>query len=445
MSQVTNVNGCGVKKSQMTIKFNGKPFDSHCVSALKNIDNFQQKMVDTVIAWSKVNSGSRNLDGLSAMEKLILEAFGELDAEIELIPLADGELVNQAGEVETVKNGRSIRIFKRPKADRRVLMTGHTDTVFALDHPFQAPVWLDDNTLNGPGVADMKGGIIVMLYALKALETTSLAQGLGWEVLLSPDEETGSLASAPLLAERAKAADIGLTYEPALADGTLAGARKGSGNYTIVVRGKAAHAGREFHAGRNAVVTLAKIVGELAALTGGKPGLTVNPAVVSGGVAPNVVPDMAWCRFNVRLEAPEDAGWFEKQVKAIVDKADAEDGFQVMVHGGINRPPKALSAANLKLMEAIKTCGLELGININYVATGGCCEGNNLAAAGLPNVDTLGVRGGMIHSGDEFVLTDSFSERAKLSALILMAFANGELDPVLEAKADHIGGSVSKV
>tara|TARA_R110002096_G_scaffold429812_2_gene643067 strand:- start:1463 stop:2407 length:945 start_codon:yes stop_codon:yes gene_type:complete len=313
-------------------------------------------------------------------------------------------------------------------------MTGHTDTVFATNHPFQEPVWLDENTLNGPGVADMKGGIIVMLNALKAFEETELAQGVGWEILLSPDEETGSLASAPLLAEHAKSADIGLTYEPALADGTLAGARKGSGNYTIVVRGKAAHAGREFHEGRNAVVALSKVVGELAGLTDGKPGLTVNPAVVEGGVAPNVVPDMAWCRFNVRLEEPEDAGWFEAEVKKIVERADAQEGYSAMLHGGINRPPKALSKANVLLMDAIKACGLELGIDINYVPTGGCCEGNNLAAAGLPNVDTLGVRGGMIHSADEFVLVDSFSERAKLSALILMAFANGDFDAVLEAK-----------
>lgn len=348
--------------------------------------------------------------------------------------MADGDIVNSAGDVETLKNGRSIRIFKRPEANRRVLMTGHTDTVFSVDHPFQKPVWLDDNTLNGPGVADMKGGILVMLNALLAFEKTDLAAGVGWEVLLSPDEETGSLASAAVLAERAAAADIGLTYEPALADGTLAGARKGSGNYTVVVRGKAAHAGREFHEGRNAVVALSKIIGELASLTDGRPGLTVNTAVIDGGVAPNVVPDMAWCRFNVRLEKPEDAPWFEAEVARIIKKADAAEGYSAMLHGRISRPPKALTKANILLMDAIKDCGLELGLDINYVPTGGCCEGNNLAAAGLPNVDTLGVRGGMIHSADEFVLVDSFSERAKLSALVLMAFASGHFDAVLEAK-----------
>lgn len=409
--------------------------DSKVRELLAGINEQSREMIDLVQAWSRVNSGSRNLDGLAHMESLIVEAFSILDPEVEYVDYEDGEAVSAAGEVVAVPNGRSIRIFKRPDANRRVLMTGHTDTVFAIDHPFQEPRWLDDNTLNGPGVADMKGGIIVMLHALMALEASPYAQSIGWEVFLSPDEETGSLASGPVLAERAKAADIGLTYEPALADGTLAGARKGSGNYTLVVSGKAAHAGREFFEGRNAVVLLSEMVGELAAFTNGRPGMTVNPAVVSGGVAPNVVPDKALCRFNVRLEKPEDAGWFEAELDKLVKRFEAREGFEILLHGGINRPPKAISPANQLLMDAIKACGGELGIAVDYVPTGGCCEGNNLAAAGLPNVDTLGVRGGLIHSADEFVLVDSFAERAKLSALILMAFAAGALDDVLAAKA----------
>ena len=408
--------------------------DKLACEALARIDDRAQAMIDAVISWSKVNSGSRNLEGLSRMEKLVLEAFASLEPDVELIELDDGEAVNEAGDVVTIKNGRTIRLFKRQQANRKVLMTGHTDTVFAKDHSFQEPVWLDDNTLNGPGVADMKGGILVMLNALQAFEETSLAEQVGWEVLRSPDEETGSLASAKILADRAKAADIGLTYEPALADGTLAGARKGSGNYTVVVTGKAAHAGREFYNGRNAVVALSSIITALASLSGERPEMTVNPAVIKGGVAPNVVPDMAWCRFNVRLKEPEDAQYFERKVSEIVAAWDGVDGYSVQLHGGINRPPKALSDANILLMDVIKSCGTELGIKVDYVPTGGCCEGNNLAAAGLPNVDTLGVRGGMIHSADEFVCVDSFAERAKLSALILMAFASGELDHVLKAK-----------
>lgn len=420
----------------MTHKFFDVASQTGVQKLLAGIDARQDTMVDTVTAWSRVNSGSRNLEGISRMESLIVAAFSDLGPEIEFVDLPDGETVTAAGEVEVAPNGRCVRLFKRPDANRRVLMTGHIDTVFALDHPFQTPVWLDDNTLNGPGVADMKGGIIVMLEALRAFEASPDAASIGWEVLLSPDEETGSLASAAVLADRAVSADIGLTYEPALADGTLAGARKGSGNFSIVVKGKAAHAGREFFNGRNAVVLLAEIIAKLSALTGGRPGLTVNPAVVSGGVAPNVVPDTAVCRFNVRLEEPDDSAWFLAELDKIVDRFSAREGYSVSLHGGINRPPKAISDANQLLMDAIAACGAQLGFEINYVATGGCCEGNNLAAAGLPNVDTLGVRGGLIHSADEFVLVDSFAERAKLSALILIAFASGLLDDVLAAKAN---------
>ena len=421
----------------MTLKPSDIANDKNIQQLLTQIDDRQDDMVSTVIEWSKINSGSRNLAGLETMEKVVVDAFAVLEPEVEYIDLEDGEGVTPAGEVETIKNGRCIRIFKRPDANRRILMTGHTDTVFAIDHPFQEPVWLDDNTLNGPGVADMKGGIIVLLNALMALEQSPHAQSIGWEVLLSPDEETGSLGSAKVLADRAVAADIGMTYEPALADGTLAGARKGSGNFVMVVEGKAAHAGREFFAGRNAVVLLSEIIGRLSVLTNGKPGLTVNPAVITGGVAPNVVPDRALCRFNVRLEEPTDAVWFEAELDKIVEEFDARDGFHVHLHGGINRPPKAISEANQLLMDRIADCGAELGIKVAYVPTGGCCEGNNLAAAGLPNVDTLGVRGGLIHSADEFVLVDSFAERAKLSALIMMAFAAGALDDVLAAKANE--------
>ena len=403
-------------------------------SAIAGIAERHQDMVNLVEKWSAVNSGSRNLSGLQQMENLIAAAFEGLGADIRFIELGESELVDADGNAVQVPNGRMISISKNPEANRKVLLTGHTDTVFPENSGFQQAKWLNDNTLNGPGVADMKGGIIVILNALQAFENGPYGGKIGWEVLLSPDEETGSIMSGPILADRAKAADIGLTYEPALADGTLAGARKGSGNYTLVVRGRAAHAGREFFEGRNAVVLLSRIIADLAALTNGRPELTVNPAVIKGGVAPNVVPDMAFCRFNVRLKTIEDGEWFTASLEKILKKYRAEDGFELALHGGINRPPKVLSEANLKLMDAIRACGSDLDIDIRYVATGGCCEGNNLAAAGLPNVDTLGVRGGAIHSEDEFVLVDSFVERAQLSTLILSAFADGQFDDVLRAK-----------
>lgn len=395
------------------------------------IDKRQDQMVAQVKSWSEINSGSNNLDGLSKMGDEIQKAFAELGGEMEVISLPPSIRVTEKGEEVPLPLGPVYRFWKRPDAKRRVLLTGHLDTVFPVDDPFQSHRMLDDNTLNGPGVADMKGGLIVMLNALLALEKTSPGDALGWEVLISSDEEIGSVGSAAILTERAPHAHIGLTYEPALADGTLAGARKGSGNFTFVVRGRAAHAGRAIHEGRNAVVALSELAMGLDALNGKRPGVTVNPAVVSGGTAPNIVPDVAVLRFNVRVGDDEDAAWVLDHVKRMQSDINAREGYGVELHGGFNRPPKPLTDQNKVLFDVVKACGSVLDLDVQYRATGGCCEGNNLAAAGLPNVDTLGVRGGKIHSNEEFALIDSFAERTKLSALILLGYADGLFDEVL--------------
>lgn len=394
----------------------------------------EQTLIKTVEDWSLTNSGSKNLQGLDQMIQKVIDFAAPLNAEVDLIPLPDTEIMGADGQVAYFKNAPILRLQKRPQANRKLLFTGHLDTVFPTDSPFQTCRWLDDHILNGPGVADMKGGVLVMLSALMAFEQTAFADRFGWEVLLSPDEETGSLASGPVLMERAKTADMGLTYEPAMPDGTMAGERKGSGNYTLVVRGKSAHAGREFYKGRNAVVALSALIAQLSSLSGQKKGLTVNPAVITGGVAPNVVPDLAQCRFNVRLAKAEDQRWLESQLDQIIQKANEEDGISVVLHGGINRPPKEITRENQIMMDLIAACGDHLGMNITYQATGGCCEGNNLAAAGLPNVDTLGVVGGHIHSDQEYVDVTSFVPRIQLSTSILMAFAEGHFNEVIIKK-----------
>jgi len=249
---------------------------------------------------------------------------------------------------------------------------------------------------------------------------------LGWEVLINADEEIGSFGSRHYLVDSAKKADIGLVYEPSLPDGTLAGPRKGSGNFTLVITGRAAHAGREHHLGRNAIAALSRAVIAIDALTGGRPELTVNIGRIDGGGALNVVPDLAICRFNVRIKETEDQTWLLSAIENIVERANSEEGYTAKLHGGFSRPPKPMTPSLQHLFDLLQACGSELNIPIHYKPTGGCCDGNNLAAAGLPNIDTLGVRGANIHSDKEFIITDSLTERAKLSALILHKLASGE-------------------
>ncbi|MFQ5535684.1 MAG: M20/M25/M40 family metallo-hydrolase, partial [Sphingomonadales bacterium] len=224
-----------------------------------------------------------------------------------------------------------------------------------------------------------------------------------------------------------------------------AGARKGSGNFTAVMRGRAAHAGREHHLGRNAVAALAEFITGIDALNGQREGMTVNAAMIDGGKALNVVPDMALCRFNIRVEQPADQTWIEDELVALRARIGQRDGITIEFHGGFGRPPKVLSDHNGYLFRLFSDCGERLGITIAHKPTGGCCDGNNLAAAGLANIDTLGVRGGNIHSAEEFLLLDSLTERAKLTALFLMKLGAGEIawPPGDDWQADYMTQDIS--
>lgn len=384
------------------------------------------RIVDRAVDWCAINSGSRNLEGLERQRQILLDAVASLPAAPLEIPLTPSREIDANGREVAFAHPPSVAVIVRPDAPVQVILTGHYDTVYPENSPFQAVRTRSDGALHGPGIADMKGGISVMLAALAAFETHPQAGNVGYRVLLSPDEEIGSIASGPILSEFARQGHVGLTYEPALADGALAAARKGSGNFHIVVHGRAAHAGRDFAAGRNAIVGAARITEKLHALNGLRDGLTVNVARIDGGAPLNMVPDVAVVRFNVRFPEASAAAWFEAEVARIVSEVDPD--LHAHLHGLITRGAKPFNAAQQQLFGAVKAVGALLGQDITWKPSGGVCEGNNLFASGLPNVDTLGVRGGDIHSEAEHAWPESFVERAQLSASILMKLASGEID-----------------
>jgi len=273
-----------------------------------------------------------------------------------------------------------------------------------------------------------------MIKALAALERSPWADQIGWQILFNPDEEIGSQGSAGLIIDAAEKCDLGMIYEPSFPDGNLAGARKGSGNFSVVSKGLAAHAGREHHLGRNAVRAMCDFVAMIDDLNGQREGVTINPGFIHGGGAVNIVPDNCMSRFNIRLERSEDEKWCLDHLNRIIDEINQRDGISIELHGGFGRKPKELSPANEKLFMLARECGEVLGMTLQWLPTGGCCDGNNLAAAGVPNIDTLGVRGGKIHSSDEYLKVDSLTERAKLSALLLMKLATCEDYSWLETK-----------
>lgn len=378
-------------------------------------------MLYQVEQWAAVNSGTGNLAGLSTVAGLLADAFAVLPGEVRLAKADPVDAVLADGTVKQIGRGDHLNVRVRPDAPVQLLLTGHMDTVFGADHPFQSLEWLEDGVLNGPGTADMKGGIAVILAALNAVETSPLAERIGYDVLINSDEETGSQGSARLIAELARGKAAALTYEPALPDGTLAGARPGSGNFSITIHGKAAHAGRNPEDGRNALIAAADLALRLNAVKA--PGLKVNPARIDGGGPNNIVPDMAILRVNLRPMTLEDMDTAKEAMRTAVAAIEQEHGVHTHVHGGFNRPPKPLDARATRLFELVRDCGNDLGMALSWKDTGGVCDGNNIAVCGVPVVDTMGPRGGAIHSSDEFLIVDSLAERAQLSALTILRLA----------------------
>ena len=194
-------------------------------------------MLRQVEAWSAINTGTANLAGLASQAAALAEAFAVLPGTVELVDPAPVTAIAADGSAFDKPHGQHLVVRVRPQANRRILLTGHMDTVFPADHAFQRLRWLDGETLNGPGVADMKGGIAIMLHALMAFEQTSAASALGYDVLINSDEETGSLSSAPLIAALAQGKAAALTYpDTSLLDGLGRPVREQSGRLRAFLR-----------------------------------------------------------------------------------------------------------------------------------------------------------------------------------------------------------------
>ncbi len=369
-------------------------------------------LVEQLISWANINSGSENLQGLAAMSVALRTAFHSLGAPIEQVRLPPRKKVDSKGHIIELPNADALHISKHPKAGVKVLFAGHMDTVFDANSPFQKAERHGDRLI-GPGVADMKGGLLVMLKVLEQLEQSPLAGKIGWEVIINPDEEIGSSGSAHLFEEAAKRNQVGLLFEPTFDDGSLVSARKGSANYTIVAYGRSAHAGRDFSQGRNAISALARLIIEADQLTDLKKGLTVNFGQIEGGTAANIVPDLALAKLNVRAAEVKDLIGFKEKLQLIAHDHQ-HDGVHFVIHELISRAPKPFDAKHQQLYAKLQAAAKELNLNLTWKPSGGVCDGNILAAAGLPTIDTLGVIGGQLHTHDEFMLINSLEEKIGL-------------------------------
>ncbi len=402
-------------------------------------------MADMVADWVRVSSGSHDLAGLTSMAEKVKGAFLSLGATLEELNLPPQLDVDSEGLIRNRPLGIALRFRKRPDAPMQVFLGIHIDVVYGESGksggagkpgaggklegaaPRVPPeIRIENGIMHASGAADAKGGLVILLKALETFESSPFSAGVGWEVLINPDEELGSPGSAALFIEAARRNHFGLLFEPSLPNGNLVGARKGSGNFTAVVHGKAAHAGRDPHLGRNAIHALAHLIVELEEFGKSHPGILVNVGRVEGGGPLNRVPDLAIGRFNVRVQDPADQTATETFLVDVQKRFGLRDGIRIEITGGFASPPKPLGQEYLALLEKVRECGLQLGLDLNWESSGGVSDGNKLAAAGLPNVDTLGAVGGNIHSPQEFLVLGSLVERSKLAALLLMQLGSGE-------------------
>lgn len=339
--------------------------------------------------WMAIDSYSYHEKGIEEMLSTLKEAFARLQP-----------------ERSEILNGRHLHIVKRGDARFKFLCGGHCDTV-------HAKTWKAEKVgeyLQGPGSADMKGGLAVLLFALDAFERSPEAKNAGWEVLINSDEEIGSATSTPLFAECAQRCQVAFLFEPALPDGSLVSHRSGSANFHVVAKGIEAHAGRNPSEGENAIFKLATWVTKVAALNDLNSGTLLNVGTIRGGTAPNVVPSHAECLVNLRAATIERFEACEKSMR--------EFGRDLFFEKLSYRPPKALDAKTEQLLLLAKSCAVELHIPLRWQGTGGVCDGNTTAQF-IPTLDTLGVIGEYIHTPQERLLISSLESRAALATLLM--------------------------
>jgi glutamate carboxypeptidase len=386
----------------------------------------QNQMKSLLVALSEENSGSLYIEGIQKCFTTFDQACDSLESDNKRVMLPKWGTYNELGEKSSHEMGEILVYAKRLDAPVKVLLSGHMDTVFPPSSSFQKTSE-EQGVLKGPGVADMKGGLIIMLKALEAFERFEGKNTLGWQFVISPDEEIGSPGSAKLLSKWASDFDVGCIAEPALPGGELAKTRKGSLNFSVFIKGKSAHVGRCFDEGRSAIVAIARLI-QLLDEGNKMEGLTVNTGKILGGEARNVVPPSASCQVNVRFgkESSEKSlrDWIDLQLK----KVEEETGCLCRLENWLMRPAKPLTSQIESMFEGFQQCASELGMPpLSWKDTGGVCDGNILAASGLPTIDNLGVKGGEIHTEDEFMVLSSLTSQAQLLFLFFVKLALKEI------------------
>lgn len=302
------------------------------------------------------------------------------------------------------------------------LLIGHADTVWPLGTLARMPIRLQSGQLSGPGIYDMKAGLVQAIFALEALAECGAHPAVTPLVFINTDEEVGSRESGRQIVRLARAADRAFILEPSLGEpGRLKTARKGIGRFTVRVRGRAAHAGLEPEKGASAILELSLVIQQLFALNDPKYGITVNVGTIDGGLRPNVVAPESKASVEVRVLTRAQAKRVEQRIR---DLQPTTPNTRILVEGRFGRAPMERTPANARLWHAAGQAGARLGLELEEATAGGASDGNTTSLY-TPTLDGLGPVGGGAHAEDEHVDVDRMAERAALLALLIMEPALG--------------------
>jgi glutamate carboxypeptidase len=307
---------------------------------------------------------------------------------------------------------------RRVRQQSAQLLLGHCDTVWPLGTLQEMPLQMEEGVMRGPGVYDMKAGLVQMLYALQALHTLHLEPSVTPLVFINSDEEIGSSESTPHIRRLARLVERAFVCEPSLGlEGKLKTARKGVGRFTVVVKGKAAHAGLNPESGASAILELSYVIQKLFALNDPNKGITVNVGVIDGGLRPNVVAPESRAMVDVRVPTRNDARWIEESILSL---QPVSPEITLEISGGMRRPPMEPTSRNQALWDMAKHLGRELNLDLAAAAVGGASDGNTTSLY-TATLDGLGAVGDGAHARHEFIYCDKMVERGALLALLLMA------------------------
>jgi glutamate carboxypeptidase len=363
------------------------------------------EMLDDLASLVKCESPSRDIDALQRSADLLASIIER----------------RLGSPPQIVESSAGPHVHWKGGDDARVVLIGHHDTVFPAGTLDIRPFRIEDGKAFGPGVFDMKAGLVQAIHAVAAMKDHS-----GVEILISADEEVGSGASKGLIIERAQACGAVLVLEPSADGGALKTARKGTGTYEVLVHGRASHAGLEPEKGVNALVEAATQILRIAVLGDAKRGTTVTPTVAAVGTADNVVPALARVLVDVRAEDPSESERVDAAMKSLETQLPEA---QIEIRGGFNRPPMPASASG-HLFAVASEVAKEIGLDaLDGVAVGGGSDGNFTAAAGVATLDGLGAVGGGAHADHEWVDVGAMVTRARLlTGLVSRLSASPRLD-----------------